>query len=381
MNKKICLITWFNSLNYGTCIQCSALSQYLKKLGYYVFVPDSLQYYYGIKHPIESFNRILRKIKYKIIHPIRLNTFDNLPDNIKNGYKVRMKKNAEFSYEYNNIYKITSNKDFQQMIKTTEVFITGSDQIWNPAFCSPTLLLSFVNQGKRISYASSIGVPQISCKYEKMYKKYLSRFDALAVREKTAKSALEILLKDTAYNKPIQVVLDPSFLLTSDEWKKMTNVAVASERKFVFTYFIGGNRNWETTVQDFVAQKNLDLYCAISEANVIPNVGIVKADMGVEEFISYIANAEYVVTDSFHAVALSIIFNKKFVVYKRFSDANKDSQNSRITDLLNLFRIPERLVENDISCIDDEIDYSKINDIIDSKRTEAKTYLLNSIEN
>nr|WP_294493431.1 polysaccharide pyruvyl transferase family protein [uncultured Anaerosporobacter sp.] len=380
--RKICVVTWFNSLNYGTCIQCYALTKYLSNQGYIIFVPESYRYYYGLRHPYETCLRILSKIK-QMANPPNAAKNENLNDSfIREGYVVRKKKNTQFAYSYNNIYKISSRRDYINLIKGCDVFITGSDQIWNPGYVTPPYLLSFTNNSqKKIAYGSSIGVDYIPEKLKKQYKKYLSRFNKIGVRELTAQRELEQLLDKEVWN-----VLDPSFLLTKNEWKEITLGEVKKSlinEKFIFCYFIGKNTGWMTDVRAFAEKNQLKVYCALSESNIVPEYGIPLADIGVQEFIEYLLYASCVITDSFHAAALSINFNKPFAVYKRFEDNENGSQNSRILDLLEKFCLERCLVSgnvHDLNFLLNTFDYTRVNKILEQDRIESKRFLKEAIE-
>lgn len=379
--KKVCIVTWFDSMNYGTCIQCYALTKYLSDQGYFVVVPESYRYYYGIQHPIETFSRLLNKINQRINPPNVIIDEKEIDNNIRKGYIVRRKKNTEFAYRYNNIYKITSKEDFLELIKTYDVFITGSDQIWNPGYVTPPYLLSFVKkQNIKIAYGSSIGVEHIPRRLRSTYRKYLLRFSKIGVRELTAKHELEDLLK-----REIKAVLDPSFLLKKLEWSEVA-IKTANEtanEPYIFCYFLGKNTEWIQKVKKFGEEQELKVYCALSESNIIPDYGTILPSMGVQEFIYYLLNSSYVVTDSFHATALSINFNNPFAVYKRFVDGASGSQNSRIIDLLNEFGLERCLVANDSNNLDfmlEDYNYTNVNNILEQKRKSSIKFLINAIE-
>lgn len=381
MRKNICLVTWYNSINYGTCIQCYALSKFLSMQGYNVYIPDTYRYYYGLKHLIETLNVIKTKVIFKLKNPNKINKDDNMPLDIREGYKKRRQKNTEFAYKYNQIININSNKKFMDIINSTDFFVTGSDQIWNPRYCAPPFLLSFAQKGKKLSYASSIGVSVIPADRKKMYKKYLKSFDSISVREKTARNALNAIFDKDEKRPDINIVLDPSFLLDKLQWNEIADNSGLPEGKYLFCYFIGDCNKWEKYIKAFADKYSLKIYYALSESNVLPHIGEIRADIGVRDFIAFIENAEYVITDSFHAVVLSIIFNKNFVVYRRFSDNSILSQNSRIFDILSEFKLMDRLVENDITDkISYDIDYSEVNLILDKRKKDSINYLIDGLK-
>lgn len=382
MNKRnIGVVTWYNSINYGTCIQAYALTRFLLNKGYNAYIPENLKYYYGIKHPIDSILVLIKKLKVKHNFTRKIIANNKLLQKIQSKFKERIDKNSNFAKKMNNIYSIKNSKDYDNMINETNIFITGSDQIWNPYHTTPPYMLAFANkQHKKIAYSSSIGVEKIPSNKIGIYKKYLSKFNKIGVREKTAQVELSQLL-----NKDIVTVLDPTFLLNKEEWHEIIDNEISKSlptKKYIFCYFIGKNRKWENQVKDFAEQNGLEVYCALSESYLVPNVGILKPELGVQEFINYLMHADFVATDSFHAMALSINFNKEFIAYKRFNDMDKNSQNSRIFDILSTFHLLNRLVENNnyLDIVRQDIDYIKTNEILCELRQKSEKFLINAIE-
>lgn len=173
-------------------------------------------------------------------------------------------------------------------------------------------------------------------------------------------------------------VLDPTFLLNKDEWDKIAKKSSLDKStigKYIFCYFIGNNSEWQIKVKKYAEEMGLKILTALSESYIIPDVGEYTAAYGVEDFIYLLQNAEIVVTDSFHACAISINFNKDFFVFERFSNDNKFSQNSRIYDLLEMFSLKNRIVNRDISLNDEKINYNFVNSILASKVDESKMFI------
>lgn len=385
MKKKslinICLVTWFQSVNYGTCIQCYALSKFLQDEGYNVYVPESYKYYYGIEHPVDTLKKIIIKIRQKISNPNEVSKFSALSENIKKDYEIRCRKNMIFSYTENNVFKFKNKKDFKKMIEITDIFITGSDQIWNPSYVTPPFLLAFApDDKKKIAYASSFGVDNLTEKQRRVYKYYLKRYEEIGVREHTGALLLSEILE-----RRVCTVLDPTFLLNRDRW---ADIAAKSKKPiendpFVFCYFIGENSSWLHQIERIANLKNWNVIIALSESHEVPQKGKIVANAGVEDFIYYIKESRFVASDSFHAMALSINMNKEFVAYKRFSDESKDSQNSRVYDMLKMYNLENRIIDSyqqlEINT-DEMIDYRQVNDILKVLRDESVDFLHDAIE-
>lgn len=371
--RNICLITWYNSVNYGTCLQCYALAEFLRQNNFNVYIPNSNKYYYGIVHPIETIRYIIDKINNKLCKK------NNNNNKYTDLFKERIRKNTEFSNEKIKVLNINSKKDYKDLIAKCEFFISGSDQIWNPKYVNPPSLLSMAGEDKiKIAYGSSIGVSVIPKKNQKLYKKYIKRFNYIGLREKTAQQ----VIKDIC-NRESEVVLDPSFLLDKDEWKKIARKPKNIEEKedFVFGYFIGNNKRIENEIHIFSKENKIPVYYAMSESKVEYSFGTAIADMGVQEFIWCLLNCKYIITDSFHAVALAINFNKNFYVYKRFKDSDNDSQNSRIYDIINTFNLEKNIESenNTLNNIKDRIDLKELNKKLDNIKKESISFLLKAL--
>lgn len=371
--KNIGIVTWFNSVNYGTCLQAFALNKFLVKKGYKAYIAENLNFYYGINCPLESI--------FAIINKLFKSKGNNNNSKNKALWDKRIEKNNNFAYTQNKIFLIKTKQEFKSLLEKTDIFLTGSDQIWNPNHLSLTFLLAFANKKhKKIAYASSIGVEHIPFFKRAIYKKYLSRFNKIGVREKTAQKELSNLLK-----KEVTTVLDPTFLLAKEDWSQIIEVDKCESlptEKYIFCYFIGNNRDWESKAEKFANENGYKIYYAVSESCIIPNIGISKIDLGVNDFVNYLKNADYIITDSFHAVALSINFNKDFAVFKRFKNIDNKSQNSRVLDLLSMLKLSERLIEDNSSLdiLSQSINYDETNNILSELRQFSEKFLINALE-
>lgn len=373
--KKIAVVTWYESPNYGTCIQCYALVEFLKNNKYEVYVPDSFKYYYGFHHLFETIQRLFTKLNQKLT-----TRKIQVTKEINEGYYTRLEKNKKFAIESGYVKHIDSKETYEKMCSEFDVYITGSDQIWNPGYVTPPYLLSFVNNDKKkVAFGSSIGVSVIPKNKIKMYRKYLSQFNAIGVREKTAEKLLSDLLK-----KKVETVLDPTFLLDRYDWEKMSvKPKNLKDSEYIFCYFVGTKTEWINDVKQLSQETGLPVYIALSESKIIPSTGIVLSDIGVAEFVYCIQNAKHVITDSFHAVAISINSNTEFSVYKRFDDTDLKSQNSRIVDILSMFDLGDRIVENTDKLFKNynvSIDFDVINSVLFKEKELSRKFLLNSIE-
>lgn len=389
MSKRIGIITLYHkSNNYGGMLQAYALTLFINESIFLDSKAEQLTYEIpyerrNIPELIEA-RELLSTVTNKIDFIVKAKTSRFM---IRKDYSdkcaIRYRKNNEFRD-----FTPHSNEIPKGEIATIEqqydMFITGSDQIWNPNWFMSACFLDFVpKEKKKIAYAASMGVSSLTkCKVEKIIP-LVERMDYVSVREKKAKEILQKFLP----MKEIEIVVDPVFLLSRNRWDSLCNSAICGE-KYIYTYFLGVNKD------KIAAAENIGKILEMPIANVPYIHGtynkydttfgdIKKCDAGPKDFIGLIRDAELIITDSFHAVAFSIIFNKNFVVFKRDNDAKKSSMNSRITDLLNELNLSERIIEESKQptkeFLEKEIDYTFANSALQKNIEQSIDFLHRAI--
>lgn len=359
--KKIVLVTWKGGENYGTCLQSFALYKKLCLWGYHVNFfsgsPEkySLKYYIGL---------ILFNIK-------------------KKKKTIQDKKREVFQSEvFNDIVPYTLWQE-KKMVSDTDCFVTGSDQIWNTYFrFSPKKFLSFAGDKKRVAYASSIGTNSIKTEFQELVKQYLAKFSHIGVREE---KAVKVLSELTGRRDIIQV-LDPTFLLTPEEWKQLARKAIYEmqlPKDYILCYLIGQNDWYKEQLKDVRNKLGIDNVIIIPAAEnksfSCENTVEYKNASPVE-FVDLLQRAKYVCTDSFHATALCINHSVPFVEFIRFMDDDKKSQNSRIYDLLTHYDLMNRIYSADSLEWTEQINYQEVQRILTQDRKLSTDYLINAIE-
>ena len=240
--------------------------------------------------------------------------------------------------------------------------------------------MTFAGKKKRIAYGPSIGVNELTNKQKLFYRRMLKGYKAIGLREASAVRLLSECTDIELFN-----VLDPTFLLDKNQWLDALGDCPNPQFKYFLCYFVGTDNNaWISDVLDIASNVGTKIINISSEGIIedIPKDINVIEGAGVREFINYIANAECVFTDSFHATAFSIIFNKELLVYKRFLDTDKKSQNSRLYDVLNRFGLVDRLVSGDNakSVLSKKIDYGIINNKLEIFRTDSIRFIEENIK-
>jgi len=345
---KVCIVTVYNSINSGSYWQAFSLGKYLKENGHEV-------YYYKRNNKGASAS-LCEKMKHII------------------SLLIRFKFKAMVNY-LKTIRDFTiCNKNFNIIdegeIDKIDLFILGSDTIWNldtKYFTNNRKVYfggAFQNK-KKISYAASVANTKIETlnKYSEI-KTYLNDIFKISVRDKHTKEVISNLI-----NKEINIVCDPTLLLTKNEYEKLlTN---NEEKNYIFLYlFKDLNEKHIIEVKKFAKENNLKIISGIKDCKWCDK-SIVNAP---QNFLNYMYNAQYVITDTFHGTIFAVNLNKNFIAINR----NKN----KVNEFLNKCNLNDRLISNqDIKQIFDKtIDYSFVNKILDEYRKESIEFLNNSLK-
>ncbi len=329
--KTIGIITWFHWRNYGTSLQLTALYETVRRLG---CQPKVINY---IPKPTVTLPPSgMLALARDIWHTGR----DFL----------RSRKSALSAETEANWQRFLDRLDFSQSADIMgelenlgcDAYICGSDQIWSPVCFDDKYFLSFVSDDTRkIAYAPSIGVPAIEDPdVRTRMKELIERFPHLSVRERQGAELIREWCGKDAF-----VALDPSLLLTSEQWDDVVGGHAAPAEKYILCYFLGWNRKTWKLVEQIRARLSLPL-------KVIPvfkrdlKRDTTAPDTAPTEFVDLIRNAAYVCTDSFHGMVFAVLYQRPFSVFERFSKKSKTNQNSRLYHLLDLLGLAGRLVEN-----------------------------------
>lgn len=227
--------------------------------------------------------------------------------------------------------------------KRYSAVVTGSDQLWSPAGLPTNYYnLMFVPDGvRRISYASSFGVKQIPWYQKKRTRQFLNRIEFVSMRENRG---AEIVKELTGRDVP--TILDPVFMFDYSGWEKLVPAKEELDEPYIFAYFLGKNPEHREAVKaaakeldcKIVALRHVDQFVPEDE-----NFGdIALYDVGPDRFLNLLRGAAYVCTDSFHGSCFSIIHEKSFVTFNRYSEGAKHSKNSRIDTLCENLGLQDR---------------------------------------
>ena len=368
---KVGILTFHCAHNYGAVLQAYALQEKLKTLGHDVKIIDYRPSYllkpyavfnssrYISQNPFITGKRVLieiLKLKRRISRATKFNHFIRNNLNLTN-YSVDNSKSVPCIYD---------------------VYILGSDQIWNSKITQGFDNIFFGNfetspHSKIITYAASMGDIIISPQISEFIQVNFENFDAISVRESSMKISLQPLISNKIYN-----VLDPIFLVGSKFWDSIGEVPPIKEKYVVVYQVIKNNEALKIAQQvaDRINAKVIQITASIDTWKY--NKTILQCESPAA-FIGWIKHASFVVTTSFHGAAFSVTFNKSFFVHN-----NKTRGSSRIESLLKIFKLEDRLVENPAEITQEKItakiNWEITNQILIEQKEKSLDFLITNLQ-
>lgn len=351
---KLKIITLHSIYNPGSTFQALGLQNFLIESGYETKIIDYRPYYSTIgKNKIKG---IARKIIY----------YKN-EKKLKHKYETFIKNNMLLTNKRYRNYSA-----LKKMPPQADCFIAGSDQLWNLDYdCGndSAYYLQFVKEGKKISYATSLGKKQIPTNELKFIQSRISDFQMVSVREKSSSDILSEKM-----GKNVFWVCDPVFLLRKEFYDKMTKRPFGD--KYVVIYLSVESDLLNSIVSDIKERKGYKVVLMGGNVTRCECDYHVK-DLGPIDFLSLIKYAEIVISSSFHATAFSHIFHKKFGAIL------PEGNGERIESLVKLSGLTDHIIncEKDIQNIYSEIEYENVDCRMNSFVEKSKKILINAIEN
>lgn len=361
--KSIGIITFHRAHNFGAVLQAFALQQFLS---------DSC-----ISEIIDYRSKCIENYYYS---PLRLKSIIKSIVLKKEDYKdLKIKLIRKHKFEkFQNLLaksKCLNEKDLKEHSRKYDYVITGSDQVWNADIVRGDLnyFLNFVEPKKRRTYAVSFGNKSILTnknKHEMIY--LISSLKKILIRENDGISILSNLGIDSSV---AEMVCDPVFLLNKEQWFTKLNLNMDTNQ-YIFAFFVNDPINSLSVVKKIHDETGLPVkYChSYGRERNVPNWCENYMDIGPIEFMQLLYNAKYVVTTSFHGMALSIRLNKQF-----FYELNKNGTNSRLNTLADIFSLHDREIIDDNIPTQTNIDFANINQILDKYASASKSALLSTI--
>ena len=346
--------------NFGGTLQNFALQQAIKKLGGDAITLDYL--------PYKSIGQVILSLAYNIVL-----SFKGQQRSLIECLPARRDKYVHSFLESHVNCSAPIRKYSQELIDNYRLdgIIVGSDQVWRPKYNQDVIedmFLGFTEQSniKRIAYAASFGVSswEYDSKLQKRCSALINKFDAVSVRELDGVSLCKEYFKVNA-----SLVPDPTILLDQDDYLCLFDNNANEAKDYLYTYIL----NESEEKNSYIVKVSEALHKETKNVSVKSNL-----DCSIEQWVANIANASYVITDSFHGTVFSIIFHKPFVVIE-----NTSRGSSRMVSLLESTGLEDRMVkEKDLveGFIPSQfINWSDVEQKLGSLRKTGEEFLRNNL--
>lgn len=355
---KIGILTFHNVINYGAVLQAYALQQKLREIGYESEIIDYENAYFKKSYaPFFLSQKSLKKLLYACFA-----YFDNRAKVIRfSKFRQHYLQLSKMKYTVENIAQ--SNQHYDR-------FLVGSDQVWNLNLThhDPTYFLDFcMDANKKCSYSASVGSNVLPDSLLRTIRRYLSDFRRISTREEETAQLLTSIL-----NRDVDVMIDPVFLLNHKDWNAFAALPKISQ-KYILVYKLNEKQNVFSCAKLLSQQTGLPVVSLQAPYRRIPHKFRKERRTSPQEFVGWFQNAEYVLTDSFHGTAFSILFQKKFL---SFLQGETQSGDCRIQNILSLLGLEDRIcIGNNIFKIFDNVDFDSVFTVIEQQRNKAVRYL------
>lgn len=356
--KKIGIITINDNLNYGNRLQNYAMQEFFKKANISTETIENRK----LNHKKVFILRLKRHLGYLYKKILSKRLIDKRYVSF-----LEFNKNIRFS-------KYMLDKECEDGIIKWKYtyFVVGSDQVWNPNInrLSKIDLLCFADNNQKIAFSASFGISKLPEEHKEKTRDALKKFKAISVREDAGKE----IINNLGINKDVEVLVDPTMLLSAEEWDKVSNKPknIKDGEKYILNYFLGKLPNeWDKEIKR-IAKENDCKIINILDANDPYFVS------GPSEFLYLEKNAFLVCTDSFHSSVFSIIYGTPFIIFNRID--NHISMNSRLDTLLSKFGLENRKFNGSIP--DDllKCDYSNAKKILEKEKQKSKKFLCKALD-
>lgn len=320
---KIGILTFHDAHNYGAVLQAFALKKYLKNVG-----ADARIINYHHVDMEYGFPR-KRKLKEKSLRGVYKHLYS------KKDHYLRWEKFEKFIKELIDGEDETYRTEESLGKLDIDVWISGSDQIWNSEIThglNRGYYLDFETNGKKVTYAVSMGIDKLDDHLEEDFKNYLKNIDCISVREASLKEYIEKFI-----DMPVEKVVDPTLLLTNDDYKELYLNRIIKE-DYLLIYALKTDERLKKMAEKIAAERKLKIIEINDYKN--PNYYCTQiSNAGPHEFVTLFRDASFVISNSYHGTVFSILNHKEFITF-RFMN-----RNSRMETLLASAGLSERLIQ------------------------------------
>ena len=357
---KTGIITFHRALNYGAILQSYALEKIIKSfdipceiIDYRCKFIEELYKPFSVGHCADFSSKIKKCIKSPFLAQKR-KAFD------------------AFTKKYMTLTaKCSTKAELLSVCKELDTVVSGSDQVFNPEAAGGdfSYFLDFVPSDiRKIAYGGSLGYSTFPKKYEAQCIEYLKKFDSVSVREKSVCEHFEMLL-----GKEVQNVLDPVLAVDESVWEELSERPKNLPDKYILVYLMEGSKYCIDKAREIAKEKDCSLVLINPNLKELVKCKdfIIYPYASPEEFLGIFESAQAVVTNSFHGVAFSLVFRKEF-----YAEASNVKKMSRIADLLELFRLSDRVLPNNISY---KVDRENVEKVLCEERKKSVAWLKDAL--
>lgn len=386
-SKTVGLVIVTYKDNFGSALQSYATQKAVQKLGYdtEILRIEGVEKQIQRKKILFFLSRLVKKDELKYVADKALSKFksESTGDYSKN-MAVRHKMYESFNAEFFRFAeKKNSFSELSALCKKYDAVLVGSDQLWRPSnIAGGYFTLEFVpDEVKKIAFSTSFGVSVIPALQRGHAKRYLSRIEHISVRENSGKKLVKELI-----NRDIPVVTDPTMLFDINDWQEIVPEKHITTGDYILTYFMGDNPKHREFVKRLKAKTGYKIVSLLHGSVYVASdedfPDEKPYDVGPGEFIDLIANARYMVTDSFHGSVFSILNRTPFFTMLRYEDKSAFSSNDRVHTLLSWTGLPDRLLTGDEDVneqLNKTIDFESVLRRVEENRKQSWGFLENAL--
>ena len=368
--EKIGIITFHNSYNCGSMLESYAIMKYLRNKKFDAEIID-----FSSEGQVKLYKTFFQEKNLKsVIKNIILFPHKKRIDYNNSKYE-------EFKNQFFKLSKKINNNDFSGL--KYDYYIAGSDQVWNITIddYDDVYFLNWTKDGKKIAYAPSFGSKnpiEFAGENLNKYKNMMSSFDAISIRENNGKKWIKEMI-----NKDVPVLIDPTLLLSSNEYDKLLDNSCTPKGKDIFLYCPGFKKDICKFVKKVSDKYNLPVIAWSAKSFYVKNIGSLGFKLPKYEspsvYLSLIKNASLIFTTSFHGTIFSTIYRKNFYVIKNGGMYGNDD---RVKTLIDKLGIQDRLIKYEFDENFDylaKVDYSKYEKLLPEEQKQADEYLKRTI--
>lgn len=361
--KKVGILTYHRSINYGAMLQAYALRYTIQKLGHdaevidYGKIGQERFFFWSTFSPKAIAGSIINNFLRLFGERQRLATFNKFSEEVigisQKHYYTKDELTADLSH-------------YQSLV-------TGSDQVWHPLICEDDMsyFLDFpISDNQKIAYAPSFGVKKLTDKQQKKYTPFLQHIGHLSIREEAGAEILKHLL-----NKEVPLVADPTLLCDATEWDEIA-ISPARKKKYILFFTILGDPKGSV---EFVFSLSRKFGYEIVKIGSIRDLANWRYHSGraagPREFLGLVREAEFVVTNSFHGTVFSIIYRRNF-----FTFLNNNDRNSRLESITRILGLETQLKKGKCTLLENlTVDYSQAEERLALLKKQSISFLENAL--